>query len=245
MNYISDRGVAYNSSIIEYDIRHANINVSKYYNLYDDVKYLDTLDALPKKEREVKFGLLLRKNKEFSKNLEIAFNNIVKEFLDANNLDIDLDVISVKKDAVFVINHKVEKTVFGPVEFVQKSKYHAYLNLNRIEFYIGDKTDVKGLGDEYKLHQEGIILLIEELFDHIERGKNPNEFLAEVAELYKKRQLNLEMYRQFDSKCKYRCTIDDNPVLLDNISYEILDESCDISYNYINIILPLIRMFLN
>ena len=245
MNYISDRGVAYNSSIIEYDIRHANINVSKYYNLYNDIKYLDTLDALPKKEREVKFGLLLRKNKEFSKNLEIGFNNIVKEFLSVNNLDIDLDVLSVKKDAVFVINHKVNTTTFGPVEFVQKNKYHAYLNLNRIEFYIGDKTDVKGIGDGYKLHKEGIVLLIEELFDHIEKGRNPNEFLSEVAELYKKRQLNLEMYRQFDSKCKYKCIIDDNPVLLDDISYEILDESCDITYNYINIILPLIRMFLN
>jgi hypothetical protein len=163
------------------------------------------LDALPKKEREVKFGLLLRKNKEFSKNLEIGFNNIVKEFLSVNNLDIDLDVLSVKKDAVFVINHKVNTTTFGPVEFVQKNKYHAYLNLNRIEFYIGDKTDVKGIGDGYKLHKEGIVLLIEELFDHIEKGRNPNEFLSEVAELYKKRQLNLEMYRQFDSKCKYKC----------------------------------------
>lgn len=245
MNYISDRGVAYNSSIIEYDIKHANINVSKYYSLYNDIKYLDVLDALPKKEREVKFGLLLRENKEFSKNLEIGFNNIVKEFLAANNLDIDLDVISVKKDAVFVINHKVNTTTFGPVEFVPKNKYHAYLNLNRIEFYIGDKTDVKGIGDNYKLHGEGIILLINELIDYIERGKDANEFLSEVAELYKKRQLNLEMYRQFDSKCKYRCTIDDNPVLLDEISYDLLDTSCDISYNYINIILPLIRMFLN
>lgn len=245
MNYISDRGVAYNSSIIEYDIRHANINVSKYYNLYEDVKYLDVLAAMPKKEREVKFGLMLRKNKEFSKNLEIGFNNIVKEFLAANDLDIDLDVLSVKKDAVFVINHKVNTTTFGPVEFVQKNKYHAYLNLNRIEFYIGDKTDVKGIGENYKLHKEGMILLVEELIDHIERGKDANEFLSEVSELYKKRQLNLEMYRQFDSKCKYRCIIDDNVVLLDDISYDILDTSCDISYNYINIILPLIRMFLN
>lgn len=244
MNHISDRGVAYNSSIIEYDIRHANINVSKYYNLYNDVKYLDTLDALPKKDREVKFGLLLRKDKEFSKRLEEGFNSIVKEFMEVNNLDKDLDIISIKKDAVFVINHKVPTTTFGPVEFVQKNKYHAYINLNRIEFYIGDKTDVKGIGENYKLHKDGIILLIEELIDYLERGKDVNMFLAEVADLYKNRKLNLEMYRQFDSKCKYLCRIDDNMVLLDDISYDILDTSCDISYNYINIILPLIRMFL-
>ena len=244
MNYISDRGVAYNSSIIEYDIRHANINVSKYYGLYEDEKYLDVLDALPKKDREVKFGLLLRDNPDFSKSLENGFNNIVKEFLLANNLDIDLDVISVKKDAVFVINRKVNTTKFGPVEFVQKSKYHAYINLNRLEFYIGDKIDVKGIGDNYKLHENGILFVISELVRYLEDGRNPNEFLAEVADLYKKRMMDISIYREFNSTSQYRCKIDDDTVLMNDISYEILDESCDISYNYINIILPLIRMFL-
>ena len=244
MNYISDRGVAYNSSIIEYDIRHANINVSKYYNLFADTKYLDVLDALPKKEREVKFGLLLRENPEYSKSLEEAFNNIVKEFMEVNNLDIDNDIISIKKDAVFVINHKVKTTAFGPVEFVKKNKYHAYINFGRLEFYIGDETDVKGIGENYKLHKDGIIFLIEEVIRYLERGYNVNEFLAEVAELYKKRQMDLSVYRQFDSRCKYLCNIDGNSVLMDDISYEMLDECCDISYNYINIIMPLIRMFL-
>ena len=244
MNFICDRGVAFNSSIIEYDIRHANINVSKYYKLFDDIAYLDRLDAMPKKDREVKFGLLLRETTGYSKALEEAFNNIVKEFMEANNLDIDNDIISIKKDAVFVINHKVNTTTFGPVEFVQKNKYHAYLNLGRIEFYIGDKTDVKGIGENYKLHRDGIIRLIEEVIRYLERGYDVNEFLAEVAELYKKREMNLDVYRQFDSKCRYLCNIDGNTVLMDEISYDILDNSCDISYNYVNIILPLIRMFL-
>ena len=244
MNYLSDRGVAYNSSIIEYDIRHANINVSKYYNLYSDIRYLDTLDALPKKDREVKFGLLLRDDPDFSKRLEEGFNNIVKEFLLSNNLDIDLDVISVKKDAVFVINHKVTNTQFGPVEFVQKSKYHAYINLNRLEFYVADKIDVKGIGENYKLHENGMLFIVQELINYLETGKNVNTFLAEVADLYKKRQMDISVYREFNSASKYRCFIDGNMVLMDDISYEMLDECCDISYNYINIILPLIRMFL-
>ena len=30
MNYLTDRGYEFNSSIIEYDIKHANINLMKY-----------------------------------------------------------------------------------------------------------------------------------------------------------------------------------------------------------------------
>jgi hypothetical protein len=244
MNYISDRGVAINSSIIEYDIKHANINVSKYYNLYKDLKYLDTLDALPKKDREVKFGLLLRKDPEFSKQLEISFNNIVKEFIEANGLDMDLDIISIKKDAVYVINHKVPVTQFGPVEFAKKNIYHAYINLGRLEFYIGDKIDVKGIGENYKLHQDGILLIIQELINTLESNSDPNEFLSEIIRLYKNKELNIEMYREFNSKSQYTCSIDGNLVNMNDISYELLDTSCDISYNYINVILPLVRLLL-
>ena len=244
MNYLTDRGVEYNSSIIEYDIRHANVNISKYYNLFADVAYLDTLDALPKKEREVKFGLLLKNDPEFSKRLEESFNSIVKEFLAANNLDIDIDVISIKKDAIFVLNRKCNVTKFGPVEFVEKNRYHAYINLNRLAFYIGDHIDVKGIGENYKLHQEGMLLLINEVIDYLERGKDVHLLLAEICELYKNKKLNIEMYREFNSRAQYKCTIDDNMVMMNDISYDILDESCDISYNYINIILPLVRLLL-
>lgn len=245
MNYINDRGVIYNSSIIEYDIRHANINVSKYYNLYKDLNYLDTLDALPKKDREVKFGLLLKKNPELSKQLEISFNKIVEEFMTVNNLDIDIDVVSVKKDAVYVVNHKVPVTTFGPVEFVKKNIYHAYINLNRVEFYIADDhIDVKGIGDNYKMHNDGILMVINEIVNHLEKGDDPNEFLSEVCKLYKDKQMDLSVYREFNSRSQYKCNIDGIMVMMNDISYEILDTSCDISYNYINVILPLIRLLL-
>ena len=245
MNYLSNRNVVLNSFIVEYDIRHANINVSKYYNLYKDLKYLDTLDALPKKDREVQFGLLLRKNPDLSKSLEKAFNDIVNEFLSVNGLDLDIDVISVKKDAVYVLNKKVKQTTFGPVEFVDKNRYHAYMHLNKMEFYIGaDKIDVKGIGESYKQHRDGILILIQELIEILETGRDAHEFLSELCYFYKSRQMDLNVYREFNSRSQYKCTIEDNLVYMDNISYEILDTSCDISYNYVNLILPLIRLLL-
>ena len=245
MNYLSDRQLSYNSSIIEYDIKHANINVSKYYNLYKDFEYLDTLDALPKKDREVKFGLLLRKNPNLSKSLEESFNKIVKEFLEANDLDILMDVLSIKKDAVYVINHKVTQTKFGPVEFIPKNVYHAFININKLEFYIAsDYIDVKGIGDSYRKHKDGILLMIQSLVDNLEQNGDPNEYLSELVKLYKNKKLSIEAYREFNSRSQYKCCIDGIMVMMDDISYEILDSSCDISYNYINIILPLIRLLL-
>jgi hypothetical protein len=206
---------------------------------------LDTLDALPKKDREVKFGLLLRKNPEMSKKLEIAFNDIVKEFLSANDLDLDLDVISVKKDAVYVVNRKVHTTQFGPIEFIPKNSYHAYMLLNKLEFYIGyDKIDVKGIGESYKMHRDGFLILIQEVINIMESGKDPNAFLAELVELYKTKQMDLNMYREFNTRSQYKCNIEDNMIYMDNISYEVLDTDCDISFNYVNLILPMIRLLL-
>ena len=98
MNYLTDRGYEFNSSIIEYDIKHANINLMKYYNLYPDIKKLDRLDAMEKGKREKEVGLMQRADPELAKKLERAFNDIVTEFMQVNNLSKEDDVISIKKD---------------------------------------------------------------------------------------------------------------------------------------------------
>ena len=94
MQYLNDRGVEFNSSIVEYDIRHAQINIMRYYNLFEDKKLLDVYDALPKDKRERRCGLLLRKYPELAKSLEKGFNNIVLEFLAANKLDKTDDIVT-------------------------------------------------------------------------------------------------------------------------------------------------------
>lgn len=248
MNVINDRGVEFNSSITEYDIRHAQINVMKYYHLFNDEALLNIYDALPKDEREVKCGLLLKKYPDLIKSLEKGFNDIVKEFLQANCLDIDDDVISIKRDAVFVINKPVKVTKFGPVEFVNKNKYHAYVNIGRLEFYVGNTTvDVKGLGDKWIYHENGIIAIIKDFINMLESTSDPYEiskYLKDLCKMYKTKQLGIDVYKEFNSTSMYKCIIDGEPMYMENIGYDILDECCDISYNYINIILPILRLFL-
>lgn len=247
MLYLTDRGVEFNASIIEYDIRKANINLMRYYNLYDKSK-LNFLEDLPKDKRERAVGLMLRKDPDLSKALEKAFNDIVYEFMTVNNIDKDDDVISIKKDAVFVCNKICQHTVFGPVEFIPKNKYHAFINIDRYEFYVGeDHVDVKGLGDSAQYHKNGICLLISDLVNMLETTFEPrriNEYLAQMVKLYKTKSLTIDMYREFNTNSKFKCNIDGRDMYLNDVGYEYLDEHVDISFNYINIILPLMRLFM-
>ena len=246
MNYLTDRGYEYNSSIIEYDIRHANVNLMKYYNLYPDIKKLDRIDAMEKGKREREIGLMQRADPELAKNLEKAFNTIVTEFMQVNNLSKEDDVISIKKDAVFVVNKPVMKTDFGPVHFIPKNQYHAFINIDRLEFYLAkDHIDVKGIGDNH-LHEGGILSIIDSLVDVLESDTSfaLNEFLSSLCEMYKTKNLDISCYREFNSKSMYRCKVEDKEMYLENIGYDYLDKYCDISYNYVNVILPLIRLLM-
>ena len=248
INYISDRGVEFNASIIEYDIKSANTSVMKYYNLYD-IKKLEFFESLPKDKRNKAIGLkLLRGNPELNKKLEKAFTDIINEFMRANNLDKDDDILSIKKDAVFVCNKECPITTFGPVNFVKKNKYHAYIRIDRYEFYVGDKTvDIKGLGDSAMYHKNGISLLIEDIIKTAETtldSRTINEYIARLCKLYKEKQLDIEIYREFNMNSKFKCNVNGMEMYLDNIGYDYLDNYCDISFNYINIILPLMRLFM-
>ena len=77
-----------------------------YYNLQPE-KVIQKLASMAKSQREIAVGKLMRKDKEFSRNLEESFNKIIQEFMDANELSWD-DIVSVKKDAIFTKKQKTE-----------------------------------------------------------------------------------------------------------------------------------------
>ena len=84
----------YNNEIIEWDIKSANTSLMSYYNLQPE-KVIQKLASMAKFQREIAVGKLMKKDKEFSRNLEESFNKIIQEFMDANELSWD-DIVSVK-----------------------------------------------------------------------------------------------------------------------------------------------------
>lgn len=235
--------------IIEYDIKQAGYNLTKYYKLLPEEK-INELSSLSKENKRIKLGLFQRNNDVFKEALKKAFVNIRKEFFEANNIYPE-EVISIKKDALF-ITRQLQNTEFGNVEFVKKNKYTSYYNLNKLELYYNSKTkklDAKGISDDLiNTHQGYMMEFLTDIFDMNEKDPSMEtsaKFLIEFANEYKNRELPVEFYREFNRTCKYKTdiTMMNMNVHLDRLTEESdFINNLDISYNYKNIIMPLVRL---
>lgn len=234
----------FGSDIVEWDISSANTSLMEFYHLKPQ-KVIERLRQLPKEQRVVKVGLMLQKDKDFSKALQKAFDDITTLFVEANGLTSE-DIIAVKKDAVYVKNHVITVQDFGGcVHFVPKNTYHAYYYIDPLEIYVGTKViDVKGIGDEnLPLHKSGILQMIGDVTRLCEVGDlyGLNEYMHSVADAYKKRELPIDWYREFNANSCFKWVDGDGYVLLSDIREDDLSE-VDITHNYMKVILPLIQM---
>lgn len=242
-----------NSEIIEYDIKNAGMSLSLEYELLPKHKLIKIQKHDKDKQKRI-LGLMQRKDIKYSRALVKAFDKIIQEFIDINAVDFKNDVISIKKDAVFIINKEILVDKFGTnIIFVKKNIYHAYLLIEKFEFYfnINGNIDVKGLHDsKVPLHKDGILYILKELVASCESdGLNKtimHSFMKECMISYKKRQLPIECYREFNSESAFRViNEDESSVLIDNLTDKAFDEygeSLIIGYNYEKILLPLYRI---
>ena len=248
------RSFEVNSNIVEWDIKRAGLNIIKEFKLLPETT-IKELEKLPKSECDIKIGKMQIKDKEFAKTLEQKFTDVMKEFMKANNIDEEFDVTSIKKDACFIINKKVDVFEFGNyIKFVPKNTYHAYVYLKPYEMYFkrdGD-IDIKGLaGDKtarnqiIELHREGILNFIEYTIELAETsGMDPmklNKFLHEFVEMYKNKELEFEYYREFNVESRFRYQIMCTETMADYIDESMLEKT-NIEFNYKTIVLPLINL---
>lgn len=224
------------NDIYEYDIRSAGFNLIKHYKLLDKDK-IDYLETLSKKKRQIQIGLLCRSDKALRDNLNEAFIAIRKLFFQANNIEDD-DVLSIKKDAIFVLK-PCFNTEFNEIEFVNKNKYTSFLYIDRKEVYASKEVlHVKGIHDEkIALHAKGMCEILYETLMLLEtlNEKLLREFLVTVTDLYKRRELPIEYYREFTSESYYRY-IDKEGIFFETINDVNM---VDIRYNYLNILVAL------
>lgn len=243
------RPLIINSEIIEWDIKSANTSVIRSYGLLPDKK-IEKIEKLDKHDRVVAIGNIMRKDKDFSKSLEDKFNEVIKIFMHDNSLDKDIDIISIKRDALFVVNKDIRNKNIGEfILFMKKNTYHSFLYIKPYEFYISDdKIDVKGISDDLlPLHKDGILQLISDIIEICGSSNMDklqiNRYLIDFVNAYKNRELPFEYYREFNNQSKYKCNLFGNEVLLDEID-EIYINQIDITFNYLNIVLPLIRIII-
>lgn len=230
-----------NEKIYEYDIKSAGFNLLKYYNLIDD-KTFRMLSRLDKKRRQIQIGLMCRKDRQLSKDLNDAFVNMRKEFFVANQIQ-DKDVLSIKKDAIFVLR-PCDNVEFNNIFFSLKNVYTSFMHIDRKQlFYNKDTLDVKGISDTLiPYHEDYMCDFISTYLHYLELDsmKTLKKFLVEFCYLYKTRELPIDYYREFNVNSCFRYNADKG-VLFESIGDPNM---IDISYNYTNVIIPMINIII-
>mgnify|MGYP001388216780 CR=1 FL=1 len=246
-NDIWTRDIDYiiNANIYEYDMKNAGFNLIKYYELLDK-KTIDNLESLPKNIRNIQIGLLMKENKDFNNKLTQSFRKMRKTFLFSNQVK-EHQILSIKKDAIYLVNKACENTKFKNVEFVLKNRYTSFHKFSNIEFYYRNKgqvLDVKGIKDDkLEPHKDYMCKFLKDIFNLLETSSNERivSKLKHFSKFYKSRKLEYQYYRELNSDSYYSLIVDGSRTIKSETYITGFD--IDISYNYMTYILPLIQRF--
>lgn len=234
-------------TIIEFDMKSAGLNLIKYYELLPDDTIME-LERMEKSARNKKIGIIQRDDSVFKERLSKAFIDMRRIFFEYLMLEDD-DILSIKKDAIFLIDPTIKDTIrFGNIAFVAKNQYTSYLYINRKEFYIdtiNKRVDLKGISD-VSLHDEYLLSFFVK-FASMNENSNRRDmiarYLVDFIRRYRAKELPIGYYRRLSQDNNY-------VVYQDSIGdYIEIDETTDIdnidiSYNYINYLVPLVSIYL-
>lgn len=249
----SDIDFIFGANIVEYDMKSAGLSLIKEFKLLDD-NTISELDKMTKLAKNKKIGLLQRADKEFTSRLSLAFKEARRRFMVANNLAVE-NILSIKKDAIFVINSFCKVLKFGHIEFQRKNTYTTFFKLNKIEFFFNIETkqiDLKGLGQGEELEKVielhgnyllDFMLKFATLREYGVSTKSMRKFLRNFIVDYRGRNLDINYYRELDKGLGYELY---DEALGEYIKVSETDDknNVNITSNYIHYILPLAGLYL-
>lgn len=230
------------SDIIEYDMKRAGLSIIKEKKLLDDETIMQ-LEKMDKHLADERVGKMQISNKELRDSLKAGFVEYRLKFGEANELE-DKDIISVKKDAIFVKRY-CEVTEFDThVKFVEKNHYEAFMKLQNMEFYYDpEKLDVKGLHkDNEALHKDYMIGMIHGFIRHLSMSDiaRARDYLVRFMDDYKKLRLPVGYYREFNSDSGYLMGVGDSVIRVGDVGEDCKRELRG-EYNYLNVLVPLLN----
>lgn len=190
-----------NTIITEYDMESAGMNILTELGYFseEDRKKLLSMDKL---KRNVLIGKMLRKNPKMMEDLEKGFAEARRVFFEVNNID-DYDVVSVKRDAIFVIgNKKINHNISKYIKIRPKNRYTSYINIMGYENYYNsdtDKLDVKKYSKEViEVHKDFLLKDLKEILKNSELGLTKENFIKLAVLKDKMVSYNLPKEYYFD-----------------------------------------------
>jgi len=239
--------------ISEYDIKSAGFSVIKYKKLLSE-DIINELEKMSKEKRNIKIGKFMKEDVNLIKEVNATLAEVRKEFIRLNNLE-EHDILSIKRDAIFVIKKQpTNLVIFDYFVFRPKDVFTSYMYIDNKEFYyssINKEFLIKGLSNNRDMQFgekiDDINYENEPLLKDIKRFMSLGEKLSK-EELYKQlttykrkyvnRQLDKKTYRNLITGCysyKGFQVKDIDDALLNDI---------DITYNWVTYIIPLIQNLL-
>src|SRR5690606_18081729 len=95
---------------------------------------VNKLNRMDKLKKNILVGKFLRDNPNVNSFLMEEFIRIRKELFEINNIEVD-DVLSIKKDAIFIVNKRLRNlNLNDDYKFQEKNKYTSYINIAGKEF---------------------------------------------------------------------------------------------------------------
>jgi hypothetical protein len=236
-NYL-DKDIVYlkNTRIREYDIKSAGLSTIKYKKLLPEEEILQ-IKKMDKKAENIYIGKRIRKYPKLGEELINTLIEVRQEFALKNEI-YEEEILSIKKDAIFLIKKVPYILDIMGHEFREKDSFTSYCYLNQKEFFYSSETGkitIKGLADE--LINKGKFFLndVKKIFEMGEK-LTPEQmftFLKNYRTKYLGRKLDVEHYRDLDTGYfLFR------GYQLENISEDMIDK-VDITQNYIKYIIPL------
>lgn len=241
-NYLANYKYLKNVEIQEWDIHHAGWSVLKFRHCLPETE-LNELLSLPKMQRTIREGLLQREHPEIAVIINETLAEVRTAFVADNNVE-EERILSIKKDALFLVNTTIKKPiVFDDFEFRRKHSYTSYVNLNKKEFYydgLFNTLDTKGFDKEIIKKNPMFLEEIKTLLRSSEKLTKEQlyKFLVKERSKYLNLKLPLEMYRELDT----------GAFRIGNYNLEVINETMkenlDISQNYLSYFRPLIEELL-
>lgn len=247
-NYLSPIDSVVNS-IVEYDMKSAGLSVIKTHELLTPAK-IAKLESMQKGERNRAIGIMEIEDKDLVKAKKRGITSARKDFISSNGFT-DEEILSIKNDAIFIVGRKARHLTFGKfIEFTPKNTYSSYHRINKLELYHNKREkriDIKGLSEYSEDHERGILQFFRTVFTYVEydRRDELKRYLIDFSVSYKKKELPVEYYKEFNHEDCYRFKgeIQGFSFTLNSIDESYL-EDLNIIYNYNAYILPVLQRYL-
>lgn len=239
--------------IREYDLRAAGPTALLVGGAIDRKTY-DWLLSLPRQQRQIQTGLLIRDHPEYEDIKRNVILGVRNQFIQVNGFNTPGTVLSLKNDAVFVVDKPATITKFGELEFVEKNIYTSYYHIGRTEIYYyintvtnEDRIDVKNIGDDkLERHRKFFLDFLMLLFGSAEllSVSDVIEIIQAYEARYVRGMLPLDHYREFNpqSDFKIKNMTPFTTYYAQHLPADMPYTNLDISFNY-NILRHFYKLF--